>query len=235
MTRLPVVGSDTDTWGDVLNALLKRLHPLRFGPDIPNAGEDDEFDGASTVSYTPSPSAATAVSINGTYPDIAYLKSAYGDGRHVGRFKLLTGSYPQSHVLILRESTCRANFQRGGGICITTAPFNAASRMVYFGLVYNSGLLIQRVSGNNFGLTFVENGASVPVLRLPVALKVTFASASVCTFSVSFGGDLFVDVETITLTDANKLNGASAGAIGWTVSAEGGSTIEATFEALRKL
>lgn len=136
MPVLPTPGG-SDIWGAALNAAIKAFAGPDSPPSSPNA-KDDEFDGSSSVTWTSTPTAPNAWDINTTAKDCGYLKvdSGAASAAYVGKYQ----STPATPFTITTKvsSTCRGNYQRGGGIFIGPASPTATSGIVYLGHIYHT-------------------------------------------------------------------------------------------------
>lgn len=230
MPVLPTPGG-SDVWGANLNAAIRGFAGPDATPTSPNA-KDDEFDGSSSVTWTSTPTAPNAWDINTTAKDCAYLKANSGgsSATYVGKYQ----SVPSTPFTITAKvaSTCRANYQRGGGIFIAPSSPTSTSSLVYLGHIFHT-------SYQNRALMRVQalfNGSSptntTPTVLLPMwgwaYLRLVVTSATNVSSYGSADGRAWFALET-------GLNpGFTPGVMGVCANEEGAAgPVEAYFEYFR--
>lgn len=200
---------NTKTWADgsvggtpITAAELNRMEALIVraiggSPVLPPASpnvRDDEFDGTSSVTWTNTTTAASVWSINGTVPNRLYLKANAGSP-YQGKVQTVPGAYPYTITTRLNLTTGRANFNRAGGILLAPASAVGTSNIYYAGIVYNSGLIAQRITATYAG-SFVSQVGTAAVTPRDVFLRVVVTSATVVDSSWSYDGQIWVPIET---------------------------------------
>lgn len=191
-------------------------------PSSPSA-YNDEFDGTSSVTWSPTVTAPNAVDRNTTFPGAMYLKASGSGGAYVGRTQPVPGSYPYTIQTKLLTTTARGNNHRGGGILLAPSGYGTGTTIFYFGNVYNNGHTITRVTAQAGG-TFSSQSAAPTPLRFPLYLRVVVNSATSISTYFSTNGFIW------QLVEANFNPGFTPALMGLVGSEESGATTGQTME-----
>lgn len=206
-----------------------RLGSADKPPATANA-RDDEFDGTSSVVWTPTPTAPTAADVHSTRPGHLFLRSAGPAAKFVGRYQSASGVFPFTVITKVTGASDRLNFHRGGGIILYPASPVAASGLVYLGKLFDganiSGWGVARVTNTAEGTFGSILRVAAPIASGTTYLQAVLTSATSVTFSYSTDGWAWRPVETYTLP-------FSVANIGLAVTEEGGGGVDAFFDFFR--
>lgn len=195
-------------------------------PASPNA-KDDEFDGTSSATWSNTPTAPTAWTVNSTYPGALLLQTSGLGAAVVGKVQSVPGAYPYTITTRLRWTSVRDNYQQAG-IVIGPASPTGTSNCHRWGVKSNNAY---RAYGTitTFAGTFVsEVAANIGLNVTPLWFRITVASASSVTSQWSVDGGIWY-------TSWNAVNpGYTPGVMGLFVNDESvNSGVDAVFDFFR--
>lgn len=149
-------------------------YPLDIPPGTPNA-KDDEFDGTSSVIWTPTPSAATATNINPLLaPSILEIVQS-GSGNFQGLMQAVPGSYPYTITACLAYTDMLGANDRGGMLFIAPAAPTLTSQAIVIGRAAQVGFAGAFQLNGTF--TNVVNPQVASYNRLYVRIRVNSATS----------------------------------------------------------
>jgi hypothetical protein len=162
------------------------IQPAMVPPGSPNA-KDDEFDGTSSVTWTDTPTPATAVSLNGTAPGGLYIATASLGSAVVGRLQAVPGAYPYTITTRVSWSIVRQDFQATGLVLAPSSPTGTSS-CYRLGPKFNGVARLVATKSTLAGTFASETTFNLGLVGVPLWVRMTVTSASSVTSKVSKDG-----------------------------------------------